>query len=103
MDGSHPEEKSVFSVTDPTPKRNLIFQSQISPLREIWSKSPESHLKENLGRENRKARDPEVSHQTAPPPTTTTTTTTTTLTVLRPDGFAAGKIGTKILLFLIFC
>ena len=48
-----------------------------------------SHPKGNLRWENRNARDPEVGQQTAPP--TTTTTTTTTLTVLRPDGFAAGK------------
>ncbi len=87
---------------DPTLKRNLIFESQIPPRREIWSKSPESHPEENFGWENRKARDPEVGHQTAPPPKKTTTTTTTH-TVLRPDGFAAGKNGTKIKLFLIFC
>ncbi len=73
---------------DPTPKRNLIFESQIPPRREIWSKSPGSHPEENLGWENSKARDPEVGQQTASPPTTTTTTT---LTVLRPAGFAAGK------------
>ncbi len=72
---------------DPTPKRNLIFESQIPPRREIWSISPGSHPEENLGWKNRKARDLEVVHQTAPPPPTTTTT----LTVLRPDGFAAGK------------
>ncbi len=52
---------------DPTPKRNLIFESQIPPQREIWSQSPGSHPEENLGWENRKARDPEVGHQTAPP------------------------------------
>ena len=73
---------------DSTPKRNLIFESQIPPRREVWSKSPGSHPEGNLGCENRKARDPEVGHQTVPPPPTTTTTT---LTVLRPDGFAAVK------------
>ncbi len=53
---------------DPTPNRNLIFESQIPPRREIWYKSPGSHPEENLGWEKRKARDPEVGHQTAPPP-----------------------------------
>ncbi len=73
MNGSHPKEKYEFGVTDPTPKRNLV-------------KEPGSHPEENLGWENRKAKDMEVGQQTALPPTTTTT-----LTVLRPDGFAAGK------------
>ncbi len=68
MDGSHPKEKSDFWVTDPTLKRNLVKELRIPPQREIWSKSPGSHPEENLGWDNRKARDPEVGHQTAPPP-----------------------------------
>ncbi len=50
------------------PKRNLIFESQILPGREIWSKCPGSHPEENLGWEDRKSRDTEVGHQTPPPP-----------------------------------
>ncbi len=52
MDGSHPKEKYEFGVTDPTPKRNLV-------------KEPGSHPEENLGWENRKAKDTEVGQQTA--------------------------------------
>ncbi len=96
---------------DPTPKRNLIRDRRIPPRREIRSKSPGSHPEGNLGWENRmekkKWRWPWPKKvdlglrstlrswpQSSPPPPTTTTTTTT-LTVLWPDGFAAGKNDTK--------
>ncbi len=51
---------------DPTTKRNLIFESQILPRREIWS-MPWIPPRRKFWVENRKARDPEVGHQTAPP------------------------------------
>ncbi len=38
---------------DPTPKRNLIFESQIPPRREIWSKSLDPTRKRNLVKEPR--------------------------------------------------
>ncbi len=35
MDGSHPEEKSDFRITDPTPKRNLFKEPGIPPQRKL--------------------------------------------------------------------
>ncbi len=82
---SHPKEKSGQRAPDPTPKRNLVKEPRIPPRREIWSKSPRIPPQ-------RKFRVGELEIQKLvikllPPPTTTTTT----LTVLGPDGFAAGK------------
>ncbi len=53
---SHPKEKSGQRALDPTPKRNLVKEPWIPPRREIWSKSPGSHPKENLGRESERTR-----------------------------------------------
>ncbi len=69
---------------DPTPKRNLVKERQI--LKDL----DRSHPEENYGWEIRGREQTTRDDQTSPPPTTTTTTRTT-LTVLGPDGFAAGK------------
>ncbi len=79
------------------PRREISFLSHRShPQEKSGQRAPGSHPKENLGWENRKARDPQVGHQTAPPPTTTT------LTVLGPDGFAAGKNYLEIHVFCLY-
>ncbi len=59
---------------DPTPKRNLILQSQIPPARKMWPKSPRPHPEENLGWEELEIK--KLLIKLLPP------TTTTTLTVL---------------------
>ncbi len=42
MDGSHPEETSDFSVTDPTSKRNLVKEPRIPPQRKFREGEQES-------------------------------------------------------------
>ncbi len=84
---SHPEEKSV-GVTDPTPKRNLVKEWHIS------INLDGSHPEENFSWEDSWTTETNIFFKpmvskllppTTPPPPTTT------LTVLGPDGFAAGK------------
>ncbi len=75
-----PKRNLIFLVTDPTPKRYLVKEPRIPPQRKF-----------RVGEQESK-RSGSWSLNCSPPPTTTTTrTTTTTLTVLRPDGFAAGN------------
>ncbi len=83
---------------DPTSKRNLVKERQI--LKDLDGSHPEENYGWEISGREQTTRD----DQTSPPPTTTTTTTTrtrtrttrTTLTVLGPDGFAAGKKGGHI-------
>ncbi len=68
MDGSHPKEKYEFGVTDPTPEEKSGQRAPDPTLKRNLVKEPGSHPEENLGWENRKAKDTEVGQQTAPPP-----------------------------------
>ncbi len=88
---SHPEEKSVWGVTDPTPKRNLVKEWHI--LINLDGSHPEENFswEDSWIMETNNFFKPMVSKLLPPTTPTPTTTTTTTLTVLRPDGFAAGK------------
>ncbi len=80
---------------DPTQKRNMVKEQQ------ILINLDRSHPEENYGWDIRGREQTTRLDQTSPPPTTTRTTITTH-TVLRPDGFAAGKNEYSRLLFQVF-
>ncbi len=88
---SHPKEKSVWEVTDPTPKRNLVKEWHI--LINLDGSHPEENFswEDSWITETNNFFNPMVSKLLLPTPPPPPPPTTTTLTVLGPDGFAAGN------------